>query len=71
LSSTCKSFENLFKIFPIGVTSKNKLIGACITILSISLCEIRAALRDMHKRMITLAMINTTVPKASEKIIIT
>ena len=26
------SFENLFKIFPIGVTSKNRLIGALITL---------------------------------------
>lgn len=32
------SFENLFKILPVGVTSKYKLIGAARTLVIISLC---------------------------------
>ena len=39
ISIKFKSFENLFKILPVGVISKYKFIGANITLSIISSCN--------------------------------
>lgn len=43
-----RSFENLFKIRPIGVTSKKRLMGALRTFFSISLCSYLVACQPRY-----------------------
>jgi hypothetical protein len=53
-SRVCKSRENRFSIFPIGVTSKNKLIGADITFSINLLWTLFEAFKVPHTSIILL-----------------
>jgi hypothetical protein len=59
------SFDNLFKILPKGILSKNSVKGAYIRLIIISLWINLLALRPVLERINALK--NAKLPKESEK----
>ena len=68
LSITWRSFENLFIIVPVGVTSKNVLIGAFITLEIMFSCKYLEDLILIRKISIALMATNRPVPEAYVKV---
>jgi len=67
-SNTLRSFENLFKILPIGVISKYKLIGAFKTLFKINLCTCLAAYHAEIMRMKLLKNVKIEFTVAYRKV---
>jgi hypothetical protein len=67
-SRTYKSLENRFMIVPTGVTSKNVLIGAFITLVIIYSWRMVEALMLIKNMIPALAATNNPVPVANESV---
>ena len=69
-SITDKSFENLFRILPTGVTSKKRLIGACSTIAIYLLWIFCTTVRKDQTKVVTRKITMSPVAIESEKMIV-